>query len=622
MQSHLKKSSWKVGLSAVAATVVLAPMLSTAGSRDTTAEVAASMTWNYGGQEFVFEKRRDASGNISEAILDERGRQVSARSLPRVTRNVLDAAVEDAVRDGSGARRLYKVNIALDLSDAGDVDLNRTDRRNARNGRLEAWAVDHSLQEQDGIRDGLESSGSFVTLELTAAEIEDLGSGRDPIVRGIELYEDLTDELDEAMVATSVVPWALESELTRGDGIAIYMTETGCPKEDANLEQYYRLDSWTGSATNHATTVGSIAKGVAPQSWLYCRTAGALPNNLDLDIGLTVTTWPADYPTVPIEMVTMSAGYNSSTDYRIMDREWDQFVYDNRIPAFSSAGNLGNTTGNVTTPGKAVNVITVGNYDDDTDTINSQSSFVDPVTRNDKPEIVAPGTNIFIDGVNKFSGTSWAAPHAAAFAADVMSQSKWFTRKPALMKALMLASATDPILGDCSPVPFPSTLDPCDGGGKDPNKSIGDTIAEKKGVGGINFHSANYSATKFYYEGSNDEFPALDQEDGVADGYITDEVFVYDSYDRVRVAMAWMNQGTWVYEHKNEFQPLSMDFDITVFDPTGAWVDNSMSYTNGFEVIDFEPTMSGNYTFKIERHSNNDEECDVRIGVVVSKIND
>ena len=142
MQSHLKKSSWKVGLSAVAATVVLAPMLSTAGSRDTTAEVAASMTWNYGGQEFVFEKRRDASGNISEAILDERGRQVSARSLPRVTRNVLDAAVEDAVRDGSGARHLYKVNIALDLSDPGEVDLNRTDRRNARNGYAHStrWA--------------------------------------------------------------------------------------------------------------------------------------------------------------------------------------------------------------------------------------------------------------------------------------------------------------------------------------------------------------------------------------------------------------------------------------------------------------------------------------------------
>ena len=182
----------------------------------------------------------------------------------------------------------------------------------------------------------------------------------------------------------------------------------------------------------------------------------------------------------------------------------------------------------------------------------------------------------------------------------------------------MLASATDPIIGDCAPAFFQTV--PCAPAPITEEPWV--SIPDKTGVGGINFLSANYSATKFYYEGGNDEFGALDQEDGAADNYIIDKFFVYDSYDRVRVVMAWMNQGTWVYEHKNDPQPLSMDFDITIYDPNNEWVGHSMSYTNGFEIVEFEPKMSGNYTFVIERYSNNDEECHVRIGVVVSKIND
>ena len=114
----------------------------------------------------------------------------------------------------------------------------------------------------------------------------------------------------------------------------------------------------------------------------------------------------------------------------------------------------------------------------------------------------------------------------------------------------------------------------------------------------------------------------MDQEDGVADGYITDEVFVYDSYDRVRVAMSWLTRGTYTFDHKDDAHAVGIDLDLRVYDPAGDLMGRSWSYDNTFEVVEFEPTTSGTYTFKIDRYSNNDTANKIQIGVVVSKIND
>jgi len=322
---------------------------------------------------------------------------------------------------------------------------------------------------------------------------------------------------------------------------------------------------------------------------------------------------PEDLTTLspPIEVVTRSGTIKGQLSYGIWDRDTDDFVYEELIPWFNSAGNQGasdpmlsGVIGLVGGGGQALNVITVGNYFEDTDTVSAASSWLDPSTGNNKPEIIAPG-----------AWTSWATPHAAAFAVDVMSQSTWFTRKPALMKALMLAGATDPIIGDCAPTFFPTV--PCT-----PAPITEETIPDKTGVGGINFHSANYSATKFYYEGANDDFDALDKGDGAADSYITDEVFVYDSYDRVRVAMSWLTRGTYTFDHKDDAHAIGSDFDLRVYDPAGDLIGRSWSFDNNFEVVDFEPTTSGTYTFKINRWSNNDTANKIQIGVVVSNIND
>ena len=65
-----------------------------------------------------------------------------------------------------------------------------------------------------------------------------------------------------------------------------------------------------------------------------------------------------------------------------------------------------------------------------------------------------------------------------------------------------------------------------------------------------------------------------------------------------------------------------MDFDLQVFDPSGTRIARSLSWDNGFEVVDFPPTTSGTYTFKINRYANRDSSNNIRLGVAVNFYNE
>ena len=200
-------------------------------------------------------------------------------------------------------------------------------------------------------------------------------------------------------------------------------------------QNYDHLDS--GFESDHSQNVSSILRAVSPESFIYCRNGSALPEDSDLN---GVNGNP------PIHIVTQSASGNDTISYNTSDRDWDNFSYHNKIAMFNSAGNTGQDTGNIKSPGKGLNVITVGNYDDANDTINSTSPYVNPETGNDKPEIVAPGTTVTAGGFT-YTGTSQSTPHAAAFAADIISRQTVLQYRPWWIKARLVASATDPIGG-------------------------------------------------------------------------------------------------------------------------------------------------------------------------------
>ncbi len=656
MQKHTQQSAgWKYTVSALALSFAMAPVAQAASVLQSTGklELKGAVTKETGpvtkagldtgpvksvepvatkmkalaGREFTFEKWVDAKGNVTTVILDEKGNEVSERALPRISQNILEPELEQLLRTRRGRSGVHKVNVALELaltvpsettqtgtaatSDSGESQLQINGRkvsekdiarlqaaeRQARGENaarrvqerlqlLAAFAKRHNI---DLPREAFASLTNTLTLKLTAEQIEDLVDSNDSTIIGIELYEEGQDDLSSAMIATGTDPWALSYASTRGDGIGIYMTESGCAN-DSRFSEYTRLD---GSETDHSRNVGGIIKGVAPEAHLYCRGDAVLPTSTDL-YGSWLPDWILDFLGIsrvdlPIQVVTRSHSTNDTTAYDTNDRDWDDFTYDHEIPTFNSGGNTGLGTGNVRSPGKGLNVATIGNYSDSTNAINSQSPSVDPDTGNDKPEISAPGTSVTAGGFTK-SGTSMSTPHAAAFTADSLSSYSWLQYKPHLAKAKQLAGATDEIAGG----------------------------ADAVGLGGIDFLSSQYSGHNYWMHGSNSSFSSLDGGDGSTDGYITRQVYISSSYDAVRIAMTWLSRGTYVYSHRSDAHPIGIDFDVRVYDPSGVYLGGSYSWDNGWEDFDFEPTVSGYYTFKINRYANRDSSNKIRLGVAVN----
>jgi hypothetical protein len=64
-----------------------------------------------------------------------------------------------------------------------------------------------------------------------------------------------------------------------------------------------------------------------------------------------------------------------------------------------------------------------------------------------------------------------------------------------------------------------------------------------------------------------------------------------------------------------------MDLDLQVYGPNGNLVGGSYSWDNPFESLDFTPTTSGYYTFKISRPFNRDTSLDLRMGLDVNYYN-
>jgi hypothetical protein len=54
-----------------------------------------------------------------------------------------------------------------------------------------------------------------------------------------------------------------------------------------------------------------------------------------------------------------------------------------------------------------------------------------------------------------------------------------------------------------------------------------------------------------------------------------------------------------------------------VYDPVGTLKGCSLSFENPFEVLSFDPTITGNYTVRITRFSNNDVASKLALGLAI-----
>lgn len=585
----------------------------------------SSMKKTINKQAFTFTKYLDGKGNVSQEIKNGKGIVISEKEVPAAKIQIVEPEVSAWVKkvmQSGDHRATLEVDIALSLDipifvtpevGVGEIrdgqtingkingdkispkELNAYSDRSAaielrnqlkadgqRMDLLKKWASAHKLADAKGFKQSLQMAQEGLTLSLTAEQLYRLIKSEDKMVVGIEKVTEVKDTLAGAMSDTNIASWALPYNSKRGNGVGIFMTESGCA-QDFRITNYDRL---AGSETNHSRNVGAIIRGVSPESYIYCRGGAVLPNSSDLD-GVGGND--------PIYILTRSNGGGNS-NYSTLDRSWDNYSYSHNLAIFNAAGNnaggFGDGTSNVIAPAKGLNVTAVGNYNDANDTISASSSFIDPKTGNDKPEISAPGSNITAGGFT-MSGTSMSCPHAAGFTADMMSNSTYLKYRPYLVKAKIMAGATDSIAG-----------------GND-----------KVGLGGIDFRSAQYSGYWSWWAGGNNSWDYFDRLDSSDDGYVTRRVYISAGWDKVQVALAWMNRGTYTYNHRNNAHAIGMDLDLSIYGPTGGYVGGSYSWDNPYESVKFTPTVSGYYTFKVKRYANRDTRSVVKMGMYVNYYN-
>jgi subtilisin family serine protease len=264
------------------------------------------------------------------------------------------------------------------------------------------------------------------------------------------------------------------------------------------------------------------------------------------------------------------------------DRFYDNMVINRNITIVKSAGNRAcGRDGNVTSPGLAYNIITVGNFDDrntvrwDDDVMNPCSSWRDPESwRKDreKPEVAAPGTNINTTTIlppwtgNAGSGTSFAAPMVTGVAALLIQRNSDLAVWPEAIKAIIMATAVNNIEGR-------RRLSEYDGAGGIVANRADDVV---RGVSGT-WGGRSYSC-------------------GTVDPLDVATMYLYGGM-RTRAVIAWNTDPS--YQHYAN-QP-SADLDLQIVSPSGGVVASSHSWDNTYEIVDFTPSISGNYKLRVKR---------------------
>jgi subtilisin family serine protease len=299
-----------------------------------------------------------------------------------------------------------------------------------------------------------------------------------------------------------------------------------------------------------------------------------------------------------------------------LDKYFDWIVWDQQTTAVVSAGNLlanpNNSSYcphnyNVTAPGKAYNVITVGAKDDKNtaeapeDTQDDQfcafSLYVDPETTSSdrlKPEVVAVGQRVnstipqspWIG--TEVAGTSFSAPIVAGQAALMMQRRDWLTFSPEAVKAGIMTTARWTSLKDDANPDKPASID-------------------KMGVGAVDTTAADNSLINERIQG------LYLQESDFTDGHY-DIDFEVTVPERIRVIIVWSSHPSrvwitnWILHDR-----LESDFDLTVRAPNGQ-VFGSYADEANYEIVEFQAPVTGMYRARIHLSRWDNSSMEERVG--------
>ena len=444
-----------------------------------------------------------------------------------------------------------------------------------------------------GYEVGTDETISFLYAALPPGTISEVASWSE--VRMVWLDDTLSNldddfvepTLESAYASTAYYPYFWYRRLT-GRGIKVGVLEVGGRGQTANpYLRYYTQDTTyvCSTPTSHSTGVlGLIYSShrtrmgfaIGSEPWLGGTCSGSSSQMLNRT-GAAVS-WGAN-------VLNHSYGADTNRVLGPMDVYMDNLVHNVGRSTFVAAGNDAvacgtGAGGDVLSPGLAYNVVTVANFDDrntgawSDDIMRFNSSWRDPVSfwgDRDKPEVAAPGTNMnstttaspWTGGIG--SGTSYAAPVVAGVAADMMQYNWNLPAWPEATKAILMTGAPHNIEGA-------SRFSECDGAGAIHVKTIDDIM---RGWGG-GFGQYGYNCS--------------------APTYLTLATRFFVAGRQSRVTIVW-NTPTSYSGYPG--QP-SADLDLRIIHPNGSTVvTGSYSFDNTFEIVSFNPPVTGNYKIQV-----------------------
>lgn len=475
---------------------------------------------------------------------------------------------------------------------------------------ISALSVAESENAQDEIEqiEFVSSFSPMCVLNISAEQI--LSLAQDDTVVEIGYMPDVEIVFEAAAGRDSIQgTYVRENYGYTGSGVAVGIIDEGYLKSIDELQgvNYENCPPSSGLAvvtSEHTTRVATIiagqTSGLAPDCKLYIA-----PVVTYMDILNAVETLVEK----GVSVINVSLGIKKADgtpyekEYSVYDKWFDHINMNHDVLVVKSAGNYEN----VTTPGMAYNVVTVGAYDDNlTPTNHTDDCFMIlkldtdgdgkydryPISghlENDglavKPDLMAPGVLIEVDGLDNdikySSGTSFAAPYVTGTVAQMLHAKPALATHPGQIKSILLASAWRKMEEEWYQNSY---------------------MSDVEGAGKVDSKNAIYvaSQTRYTYEYQYaTQFP------------YRKTITLDASESQIRVALCWLKQSVHTQGSTNHENmgvslvrdELLSDLDLYIFGPDGNLVYSSKLPNGNVEIAEFDPTVTGTYTIEVRRIS-------------------
>lgn len=337
-----------------------------------------------------------------------------------------------------------------------------------------------------------------------------------------------------------------------------------------------------GTISSHATTVARIicgSNGVAPNAQMFA-------TYMDSNAGRTIYSEVERLINQGVSVINFSLGDDSPrTSYYDEVEKWiDHVAYQHKVTFVKSSGN-GGVNSDVTSPGLAYNIITVGGTDTqltnnrNDDTLLSDSAAEGSASGNGgtsgcaKPDFLAPGV-MWSDNTR---GTSLSAPMVTGLIAQMIEYKPTIATNPALIKAILTVSTDKKVLPGASPAV---------------SEEWAGTITAQQGAGQVNAKNAMSTLGKNRYATGT-----------MSSGTVSKTFTVSSSDSWIRYSVAWTRRNTISGTHTGGGYTTAVapNLKLQVYNPSNTSMGLSNIPTSSVELVHFTVGTTGTHTAKITR---------------------